>query len=89
MKEANAIRIEGHRVLLEEDNLEELEGMDFVGCSNVMKSECPVVAEGKWSKDGQWLFFRTYSASAGYDLEYEEFVEGLIQSKKKVFDSNI
>lgn len=88
MRKASSIDIEGHKVYLETEDLENLENIEFVACSNILRSECPVVAEGKWSSDGDWLFFRTYSSDSEYDLEYDEFLNGLLISKEEVFDSN-
>lgn len=88
MRQGSSINIEGYRVFLETGDLEDLQEVDFVSCSNILKSECPVVAEGKWSSDGNWLFFRTHSSDCEYDLEYDEFMKGLLISKEKVFDSS-
>lgn len=81
--EAKKFDIDGFRVLIKEEELHELEDINFVECSNIIESECPVVAEGDWTENGIWLFFRTYDSNSNYSFEFDEFMEAVKKGREE------
>lgn len=80
----NDIEIEGHKVRIKKENLEEIKDISFINASPIIKEECPLLAEGQWTSDGQWLFFRTHPDSDNYNLDFEDFVEVANEAKEEV-----
>lgn len=72
--EPNKFDIRGFKVYITRNNLDELRKIDNIESSSILKDECPVVAEGKWSQSGNWIFFRTYSEDHKYNYEFDEFI---------------
>lgn len=81
--EANKFNVDGFRVLIKKDELEKLRDVEYIRCSNIVKSECPVVAEGDWTEDGIWLFFKTYSENSDYSFEFNKFMKAVEKGRAK------
>lgn len=73
--EPSKFQLQGFKVYIEEENLRDIIDSENIECSSILKSECPVVAEGKWSESGKWIFYKTHSEKTEYDFRFEEFME--------------
>lgn len=80
-KEPEKFDVDGFRVYLTEEDIEDIYDEDDISASNILKSECPVVAEGNWDSTGSWLFYKTHSENVEYDMTYTELKENVLVNK--------
>lgn len=84
-KKANRFDVDGFLVYLNKEDLENISERDDISANTVLKSECPVVAEGNWDSTATWLFYRTYSEETEYDMTYDKLVDEVLVNKTELF----
>lgn len=69
----------GVSVYMEYEDAVDAFDRDLIDASPLMDSSdrYPLVAEGFFSNDGMWMFFKVHHRDSEYRLEYGEFVEAL------------
>lgn len=77
----NQFDVNGFLVYLTDDNLDDISKRDHISAKQVAKDECPVVAEGMFDSTGSWIFYKTHSESADYDMEYKTLRDCVVKDR--------
>ena len=81
MSQENRFDVDGFLVYLTEDDLDDISGRDDISATQVLSTECPVVAEGMWDSTGCWLFYKTYSENIEYDMDYKTLCDDVVTDR--------
>lgn len=81
MNYENQFDVDGFLVYLTEEDLDDISERDHISAKQVLKDECPVVAEGMWDSTGCWVFYRTHSESTDYDMKYKTLRDDIVTDR--------